>query len=106
MALAELETLGRLALDVVVVVFNDATLSLIAVKQDDEGHGGGGATRYSPIDFATVATGCGVRAERANDPSSYRSALRAALDRTGPTLLDVAVDPSGYPAVLAAIRGG
>ena len=78
MALAELETLGRLALDVVVVVFNDATLSLIAVKQDDEGHGGDGATRYSPIDFATVATGCGVRAERANDPSSYRSALRRA----------------------------
>jgi acetolactate synthase-1/2/3 large subunit len=106
MALAELETLGRLALDVVVVVFNDATLSLIAVKQDDEGHGGDCATRYSPIDFATVATGCGVRAERANDPSSYRSALRAALDRPGPALLDVAVDPSGYPAVLAAIRGG
>ena len=44
MALAELETLARLALDVVVVVFNDATLSLIAVKQDDEGHGGDGAT--------------------------------------------------------------
>jgi thiamine pyrophosphate-dependent acetolactate synthase large subunit-like protein len=40
-----------------------------------------------------------------NDPSSYRSALRAALDRPGPALLDVSVDPSGYPAVVAAIRG-
>jgi hypothetical protein len=33
MALAELETLGRLRLSLAVVVFNVATLSLIAIKQ-------------------------------------------------------------------------
>jgi thiamine pyrophosphate-dependent acetolactate synthase large subunit-like protein len=33
MALAELETLGRLRLSLAVVVFNDATGSLIAIKQ-------------------------------------------------------------------------
>ena len=30
---------------------------------------------------------------------------RVALDRNGPTLLDVTVDPSAYPAVIDAIRG-
>ena len=46
MTLAELETLSRLDLPVVVVVFNDSTLSLIAAKQSPEGHGGDDAVRY------------------------------------------------------------
>ena len=71
MALAELETLARLWLDVIVVVFDDRSLSLIAIKQGD-----------------------------------HRDALTKALARRGPCLIDVAVDPAGYPAVLDAIRGG
>jgi acetolactate synthase I/II/III large subunit len=105
MALAELETLARLDLPVVVVVFNDSALSLIASKQQDEGHGGPGAVRYAPINFAAVAAGCGLYVERAVDPGSYRRALEHALARPGPTLIDVAVDPSAYPAILDAIRG-
>ena len=62
------------------------------------------ATRTT--DFAAIAVGCGVRAERIRDAEGYRRAVREALDRPGPTLLDVAVDPSGYAAVLEAIRGG
>jgi acetolactate synthase-1/2/3 large subunit len=105
MALAELETLARLGLDVVVVVFNDSTLSLIAIKQRPRGQGGDRAVRYAPIDFASVAEGCGLRAERVGDVAAYGRALRDALDRSGPTVLDVVVDPTGYPAVLEAIRG-
>jgi acetolactate synthase-1/2/3 large subunit len=105
LVLAELETLTRLALNVVVVVFNDASLSLIAIKQAGEGHGGDAATGYSPIDFAAIARGCGMASERVADAESYRRSLRAALGRRGPTLLDVTVDPSSYPAVLEAIRG-
>ena len=104
MALAELETLGRLALDVVVVVFNDA-LSLIAVKQDDE-QGGDGAMRYSPIDFAAVAGSLGVPSFRADNTEELHDALVKALGRRGPCLIDVAVDPTGYAALLDAIRGG
>ena len=105
MALAELETLARLRLRVVVVVFNDATLSLIAIKQRPEGHGGEDAVRYAPVDFAAVAAGCGLASQRPVDVTSYRDALGVALDRNGPTLLDVTVDPSAYPAVIDAIRG-
>jgi acetolactate synthase I/II/III large subunit len=104
-ALAELETLARLRLDVVVVVFNDAALSLIAIKQAAEGQGGPAAVSYAPTDFAAVAAGFGIGARRVADGGAYREALDAALRKRGPYLLDVAVDPSAYPAILDAIRG-
>jgi acetolactate synthase-1/2/3 large subunit len=105
MTLAELETLARLQLPVTVVVFNDSALSLIAIKQRSEGHGGDRAVRYAATDFAAIAAGCGLRATHAADPASYRRALRDGLAQPGPTLIDVAVDPSAYPAMLNAIRG-
>jgi acetolactate synthase I/II/III large subunit len=105
MALAELETLTRLRLKVIVVVFNDAALSLIAIKQRPESQGGPAAVTYAPSDFAAVATGFGIRAERVADADEYRRALGAAFGHDGPSLLDVDVDPSAYPAILAAIRG-
>jgi acetolactate synthase-1/2/3 large subunit len=105
MVLAELETLARLRLDVVVVVFDDRTLSLIAIKQHS-GQGGDGAIRYSVTDFAAVAEGLGVPAFRADTEPEYRRAMTEALHRPGPSLIDVGVDPRGYPAILAAIRGG
>jgi acetolactate synthase I/II/III large subunit len=105
-ALAELETVARLRLDVIVVVFNDAALSLIAIKQATDGQGGAAAVSYAPTDFAAIASGFGIPSERVTDAVSYREALDAALRHRGPCLLDVAVDPSAYPAILAAIRGG
>ncbi len=105
MTLAELETLARLDLPVVVVVFNDSTLSLIAAKQSPDGHGGDDAVRYRTTDFAAIARGCGVAAESVDDVDTFDRVLRVALARDGPTLLDVAVDPSGYAAVLDAVRG-
>jgi len=103
--LGELETLARLGLPVVVVVFNDATLSLIAVKQNADGHGGEGAVTYRGSDFAAVARGCGLAAERVDTVADYDRAIRAALASGVPTLLDVVVDPSSYPAILNAVRG-
>jgi acetolactate synthase-1/2/3 large subunit len=105
MVLAELETLARLGAKAVVVVFNDATLSLIAIKQQPHGHGGVPAVGYAPTDFAAIAIGCGLRGERIVDTSTYSAALSRAFAHDGPTLLDVQVDPSGYPKLLAAIRG-
>ena len=64
------------------VVFNDAALSLIAIKQSTEGHGGPAAVSYARTDFAAVAAGFGIRAERVSDAGSYRSAFEAALRAT------------------------
>ena len=105
MALAELETLARLWLDVIVVVFDDRALSLIAIKQGDH-QGGASAVRYGTVDFAGTAASLGVPAFRADNADELHDALAKALARRGPCLIDVAVDPAGYPAVLDAIRGG
>ena len=77
MVLAELETLARLQLDVLVVVFNDSTLSLIAIKQRSEGQGGTGAV-YRPTDYAAIARGCGLAAETVRDEAALKRAVLAA----------------------------
>jgi acetolactate synthase-1/2/3 large subunit len=102
MTLAEIETVVRLDLDVIVVVFNDAALSLIEIKQTD-GQGDANAVRYGPIDFAAVASGMGMRAAVVEG----RQALRAELDQvgTGPRLIDARISPASYAHVLAATRG-
>jgi acetolactate synthase-1/2/3 large subunit len=106
MALAELETVSRLGLPVTVVVFDDAALSLIEIKQAADGHGGQGAVRYREADFAGIARAMGIPARRVEDERDLLAALDDAFGRRGPYLVDAVVDPSGYAAVLAAIRGG
>jgi acetolactate synthase-1/2/3 large subunit len=102
MVLAELETLARLALPVTVVVFDDAALTLIELKQRPE-QGGPGAVRFGPVDLAAVARATGVPAATADDPAGVAAALRGA--GRGPFLLDARVDPASYRHLLAVSRG-
>ncbi len=50
-----------------------------------------------PIDFTALARSMGVRAERAATLEEVRNALAAALAAEGPSLIDVALDPSFRP---------
>ena len=103
MVLGELETVGRLQLPITVVVFNDSALSLIEIKQRS-GHGGPGAVRYEPTDFAAVAEAVGVP----GDVVSSTDELQAALGPTpppGPRLIDARIDPTDYRHLIAATRG-
>jgi acetolactate synthase I/II/III large subunit len=102
MVLAELETLARLQLDVTVVVFNDATLTLIKLKQT-EGQGDTGAVGYRTVDFAGIATAMGVPGVEVEDVPKLEAAL--AQPGAGPRLVDARVDPSAYPHVIRTIRG-
>ncbi|MGQ0576481.1 MAG: thiamine pyrophosphate-binding protein [Pseudonocardia sp.] len=102
MVLAELETLARLALPVTVVVFDDAALTLIALKQGPD-QGGSDAVRYRPVDFAAVAAAMGVPAATATDAAEVDAALRAT--GPGPFLLDAKIDPASYRHLLAVTRG-
>jgi len=89
----------------VVVVFNDATLSLIKIKQRPAGHGGPEAVGYRPASFAAIATAMGAAGAAVGDAARLASELAAALDRDGPTVIDVSVDPATYPAVMDLTRG-
>jgi acetolactate synthase I/II/III large subunit len=102
MVLAELETLARLQLDVTVVVFDDAMLTLIKLKQV-AGQGGPSAVAYRPVDFAGVATAMGVPGATVDDVAQLRRALEQ--PGQGPRLIDVRIDPGAYPHVIRTIRG-
>ena len=105
MCLGELETLRRLRLPVTVVVFNDACLSLIAIKAKADALGTTDATEYAAIDFAAVASGFGMASYRVGEAAELDVALSGALATDGPALVDVRIDPSAYPQLLAALRG-
>ena len=102
MTLAELETLARLALPVTVLVFDDARLSLIAVKQGGR-HGGDAAVAYRDVDFAAVAVAMGIAAVAVGSEQDLAAALRDGWDR--PRLLDVRTDPASYRHLIAVTRG-
>jgi acetolactate synthase-1/2/3 large subunit len=105
MTLMEIETAVRLRLPVIVVVFNDAALSLIKIKQRAAGQGGDEAVSYGRTSFAAAAQALGAAASEVRDTGGLAAALAAALGREGPTLIDARVDPAGYPAILDLTRG-
>ncbi|HEY7627580.1 MAG TPA: thiamine pyrophosphate-dependent enzyme, partial [Ilumatobacteraceae bacterium] len=102
MTLAELETVARLSLPVTVVVFDDAALSLIEVKQKP-GQGGHDAVRFGPIDYAGVARAMGLDAAVATTGSELSRLLDGGSDR--PRLIDARIDPATYPRLITATRG-
>ena len=104
MCLGELATAVQERARVVVVVFNDGALSLIDIKQQSRKLPASGV-RWKRPDFAAAMRGLGGRGYRARTLPEYRRALAKAYAGTGPALIDVVVDPSGYKAQLAAMRG-
>jgi acetolactate synthase-1/2/3 large subunit len=102
MTLAELETLARLQLPVTVVVFDDAALSLIEVKQK-AGQGGSAAVRFAPVDYAQVASAMGLDATVVSTAAQATAALRSGWDHA--RLIDARIDPSSYALLIAATRG-
>ncbi len=104
MCLAELSTAARLGARVVTVVFNDAALSLIDIKQRARGLDRAGV-RYPAVDFAAAARGLGCRGYSVAAPGELGEAFAAALGGEGPALIDVAIDPTPYAAQFAALRG-
>jgi len=104
MGLGELATLHRLALPVVVLVLNDAALSLIDVKQRRRQLPRAGVA-YPRVDFAAVARGLGLQAWSVATPEALGPALDAAFAAAAPALVDVRIDASGYAEQVAALRG-
>ena len=105
MTLAEIETAARLRLRIAVVVFNDAALSLIKIKQRAAGQGGAEAVDFGPVSYARAAQALGAAAATVSTEKELAAALSAASGRDGPTVIDVQVDPAAYPAIMDLSRG-
>lgn len=100
----ELETATRIGARVIVVVFNDSSLSLIRIKQEAKGF-----TRrpldFGPTDFAILAASFGAAGAVVEDADELRAALAAALERPGSTVIDARTTGAECAETLAVIRG-
>jgi acetolactate synthase-1/2/3 large subunit len=104
MCMGELCTAVDAGARIIVLVFNDSALSLIDVKQQSRALPSRGV-RWREHDFARVMEGAGALGLRAGTEAELSAALERALDADGPVLIDVVVDPAGYPQQLKAMRG-
>ena len=104
MCQGELATAVDTGARIVVIVFNDGALSLIDIKQQQRKLPSRGV-RWARPDFAMAMRAMGGRGYAARTMSAYRRALTQAFAGAGPALIDVQMDPSGYQAQLAAMRG-
>jgi acetolactate synthase-1/2/3 large subunit len=104
MCAGELATAAREQVHVVVVVFNDSALSLIDIKQKQRQLPRSGVF-IGGIDWRRLAESVGIPAYAAATEGELAAALTRALQAPGPALVDARVDPSGYPAILRAVRG-
>jgi acetolactate synthase-1/2/3 large subunit len=102
--LAELETARRVGARIVVVVFNDASLSLIRIKHEANGRPRA-PLDFTPSRFDLIAEGLGLRGTRVTDTRQLRAALTEAIADERSTLIDVRLSGAEYGETLRAIRG-
>jgi acetolactate synthase-1/2/3 large subunit len=100
----ELETAVRLGARVLVVVIDDASLSLIRIKHEAKGHDRS-SLDFRPVSFDAVAAGLGVASWVAEDDATLRRALREALSSGGPALIDARCSGAEYGRTLEVVRG-
>ena len=100
----ELETAARVGAKVIVVVLNDANLSLIRIKQEDLGLARAGVD-FLRSDFALLAESFGARGFRAETADGLTAAMRAALAAPGSSVIDVATSGAEYAELVRRIRG-
>lgn len=104
MCAGELSTAAQHGAKLCIVVFNDSSLSLIAIKQEQRQFARDGVG-WPGVDFAAVARGFGLQGYSAASIDEFREALKTALEAGKPSLIDVRVDPTGYLAQSIALRG-
>ncbi len=104
MCASELATAAQTRCRLVVVVFNDASIAMIGVKQRQRGFARQGMD-YSPSDFALLAAAHGCRGLRVSAIADLEPALKQAFATHGPCVVDVLVDPTSYHEQIRALRG-
>jgi acetolactate synthase-1/2/3 large subunit len=103
MTCAEIETCVRERLHFMTVVFNDSSLSLIHVAQQNRGHAPYGVD-HGAVDFAAVAAGFGAWVRRVRTMGELESAVREGLTVDRPVVIDALVDPAEYRVQNSAFR--
>jgi acetolactate synthase-1/2/3 large subunit len=100
---AELETAVRTGARVLVVVLNDASLSLIRIKQVGRGYRRS-AVDFGAVDAAGYARSLGASGTVAETADAVRDAVATALRAPGPAVVDVRLTGAEYQALEHVIR--
>jgi len=100
----ELLTAARERLRVVTVVFSDASLSLIAIKQQQRQLAPAGVS-LGEVAWCAMAESVGVSSFFATIEDEVARAVAEAVTADGPSLIEVRVDGSVYSEMLRAVRG-
>jgi acetolactate synthase-1/2/3 large subunit len=103
MAVAELQTMVREKLPVIVVVLDDEEIGLIRVKQEIKGLSPYGV-HLGGMNWEHLARGFGVSGTTVDTENALGDALKAALHSGETTLIAAKIDPSGYVAQFNALR--
>jgi pyruvate dehydrogenase (quinone) len=90
MLMGDVLTLRQMKLPLKVVVFNNASLSFVALEMKAAGLVNTGVDLENP-DFAALARAAGLHGVRVEDPGDLPAAIKSVLDHDGPALLDVKV---------------
>jgi acetolactate synthase-1/2/3 large subunit len=105
MCVGELLTAVRERLRIIVIVFSDASLSLIEIKQQARQLPASGVA-LGRIDWPVLASSFGVSGFVASDEAELERAVEQALADDGPSLIEARIDRTNYGATLRAVRGG
>ncbi|MEE8454983.1 MAG: thiamine pyrophosphate-binding protein [Limibaculum sp.] len=95
MVLGELATLRDLAMPVVIVVFVDATLALIDLKQNRMQYPRRAVT-FGETDWVALAAAMGGHGVVVESREATQAAVDTALDADGFTLIAARIDPAAY----------
>ncbi len=104
MCLGELCTAVEQRAQIIVIVFNDSALSLIDIKQQSRSLTPNGV-RWQYHNFAATMSALGGFGVSVSTEQEFVVAMEQALVTKGPSLIDVSIDPTGYPEQLKAMRG-
>lgn len=95
MRLGELETFARAGVAVPLIIINDQALGTMKSRQKSRGMPEY-ALDFHAVDFAGIATACGLRGVTVSTPEGFERELKLALDADRTTLIDARVDAQAY----------
>ncbi|HEX9831521.1 MAG TPA: acetolactate synthase large subunit, partial [Mycobacterium sp.] len=99
----DIETAVRLELDLIIVVFNDNGLGMIAMKQMADGYANYGVSFGNP-DFVGFAHSYGATGHRLDDPAKLGGILGEAAQAGGVHIIDAPVDSMANMALMKEMQ--
>lgn len=103
MVMGELGLLAERGLNVTVIVLNDSALDLIRSAQRRAGKVVRGTEFSHNPDFVQIAQAFGLPGHRIDTVAALQPILDMALTSPGPRLVEVMIDPVGYPTTPAGL---